>query len=71
MELGDNPAGTYKRPAGGFFLTPTRLFFMKFDGKKFEMRVNHKDDVMTGMLYERRRFLDDGRIIIARIRKNL
>ena len=35
------------------------------------MKINHKDDIMTGQLYGRRRFLEDDRIVVTRKRKNV
>ena len=35
------------------------------------MKINHKDDIMTGQLYERRRFLEGDRIVITRNGKNV
>ena len=43
---------------------------LKFDGKEFELKVNHKDDIMTGKLYEKFRFLEGDRIIVTKINKN-
>jgi len=41
-------------------------FQLKFDGKTFDLKVNHKDDIMTGKLYERYRFLEGNRIIVKK-----
>lgn len=49
-----------------FFPDANILFKMEFDGKTFELKVNHKDDVMTGQLYEKRRFLEGDRIIVKK-----
>ncbi len=45
-------------------------FRLKFDEKEFEMKVNHKDDIMTGQLYERYRFLEGDRIIVTKKKEN-
>ena len=49
-----------------FFPDEHETFKMEFDDKVYELKVNHKDDVMTGKLYERFRFLENDRIIITR-----
>ena len=49
-----------------FFPDANLPFNLKFDGKEFEMKVNHKDDIMTGQLYERYRFLEGDRIIVTK-----
>ncbi|MCH7648166.1 MAG: hypothetical protein IIA83_06135, partial [Thaumarchaeota archaeon] len=50
----------------GFFPESHKVFKLKFDGKVFELKINHKDDIMTGQLYERYRFMDGDRITIKR-----
>ena len=54
-----------------FFPDTGVSFDLEFDGGTFEMKVNHKDDIMTGQLYERRRFLEGDRIVVTRKRKNV
>lgn len=49
-----------------FFPDSLEIFKMKFDGKVFEMKVNHKDDIMTGQLYARHQFLEGHQIIVTR-----
>ena len=49
-----------------FFPEAHETFKLEFDGKVFDLKVNHKDDIMTGKLYERYRFLDGDRIIVKR-----
>jgi len=49
-----------------FFPDAHKVFKLKFDGKVFDLKVNHKDDVMTGQLYVRHRFMDGDRIIVKR-----
>jgi|GEM_PF-1484761 hypothetical protein len=53
----------------GFFPESGKVFKLKFGGKTFELKVNHKDDVMTGQLYEKHRFLEGDRITVT-IEKN-
>ena len=53
-----------------FFPESDVLFKLEFDNKTYDMKVNHKDDVMTGKLYERYRFMEDDRIIVKRVKKN-
>ncbi|WP_268544027.1 hypothetical protein [Candidatus Nitrosotenuis cloacae] len=49
-----------------FFPETGKIFSLKFDGKVFDLKVNHKDDVMTGQLYERHRFLEGDLIIVTK-----
>jgi hypothetical protein len=49
-----------------FFPEAHKVFKLKFDGKVFDLKVNHKEDVMTGKLYERYRFMEGDRIIMKR-----
>lgn len=49
-----------------FFPKAHETFKLEFDGKSYDLNVNHKDDIMTGKLYERYRFLDGDRIIVKR-----
>ena len=34
-----------------FFPKSHEIFKLKFEDKEYEMKVNHKDDIMTGQLY--------------------
>ena len=49
-----------------FFPEAREVFKLKFHGKTFDLNVNHKDDIMTGQLFERYRFLEGDRIIVTR-----
>ena len=49
-----------------FFPEANEIFKLKFDNKLYDMKVNHKDDVMTGQLHERYRFLEGDRIIVRK-----
>jgi len=49
-----------------FFPEALKIFKLKFDGNVFDLNVNHKDDIMTGMLYERYRFMEGDRITVKR-----
>jgi hypothetical protein len=49
-----------------FFPESSEIFKLKFDGKIFHLKVNHKDDIMTGQLYERHRFKEGDRIILKK-----
>jgi len=40
-------------------------FDVKFHGAVYRLKVNHKDDIMTGKLYERYRFLEGDRIVVT------
>jgi len=52
-----------------FFPEAHEIFKLEFDGKVYVLKVNHKDDVMTGPLYERFRFMENDRIIVT-MKKN-
>ncbi len=49
-----------------FFPESQKVFKIKFDGKVFDLNVNHKDDIMTGKLYERYKFMEGDRITVKR-----
>ena len=49
-----------------FFPDTDTIFKLEFDGDVYEMKINHKDDIMTGKLYARRRFLEGDRIILTK-----
>lgn len=49
-----------------FFPEALEIFKLKFDGKIFELKVNHKSDVMTGQLYERHKFNEGDKIILKK-----
>ena len=54
-----------------FFPDTDAVFKLEFDGDVYEMKINHKDDIMTGKLYVRRRFLEGDRIIIRKKKAKL
>ncbi len=54
-----------------FFPDANVPFKLLFDGKEYVLKVNHKDDIMTGQLYERHRFLEGDRIIVTRKRNGV
>jgi len=41
-----------------FFPQAHEPFVVKYDGKEFEMKVNHKHDLMTGQLYRNTKFVE-------------
>ena len=45
-----------------FFPAAHETFKMKFDDKTYDMKINHKDDIMTGQLYAVCRFLEGNTI---------
>ena len=47
-----------------FFPEQLKIFKLEFDDKTFELKVNHKDDIMTGQLYSRHKFQEGDRIIV-------
>ena len=49
-----------------FFPETDVPFELEFDGNVYDMKINHKDDIMTGKLYARRRFLEGDRIILTK-----
>ena len=49
-----------------FFPEAHEIFKLEFDGKVYDMKINHKEDIMTGQLYARFRFLENDRIIISK-----
>lgn len=53
-----------------FFPEQHEIFKMEFDGKVYEMKVNHKDDIMTGQLYERFHFREGDRVIVKKKDRN-
>ncbi|MEO9309606.1 MAG: hypothetical protein ABI337_04860 [Nitrososphaera sp.] len=50
-----------------FFPETGKIFRLSFDGKTYDMKVNHKDDIMTGQIYERYHFREGDRIIVKRM----
>ena len=54
-----------------FFPESLVEFIIEFHGKKYDLKVNHKDDIMTGKLYYFYRFLEGDRIIVKKKDKNL
>lgn len=53
-----------------FFPDANETFTLKFHDKTYEMKVNHKDDIMTGQLYALYRFLEGDRIIVTKKNEN-
>ena len=49
-----------------FFPDANVPFKLEFDGRKYDLKVNHKDDIMTGQLYERYHFLEGDKIIVKK-----
>ena len=49
-----------------FFPESGKIFKLKFHEKTFDMKVNHKEDIMTGQLYHLYQFLEGHRIIITK-----
>lgn len=54
-----------------FFPETLELFKLEFDNRIFELKLNHKDDIMTGQLYQRHQFMEGDRVIITKKRKDL
>lgn len=53
-----------------FFPEAHETFNLKFDGKTYELNVNHKDDIMTGKLYEKYRFMEGDMIVVKKKNKD-
>jgi len=49
-----------------FFPEAHKMFQLEFHKHVYEMKINHKDDVMTGQLYEKYYFLEGNRITIKK-----
>lgn len=49
-----------------FFPDAHEVFTLKFHGKTYEMKVNHKDDIMTGQLYATHQFLEGHSITVTK-----
>jgi len=49
-----------------FFPLAHEIFKLKFHNKRYDMKVNHKDDIMTGQLFEKYRFLEGDSILITK-----
>ncbi len=41
-----------------FFPKAHEIFKLKFDGREYDLKVNHKGDVMTGQLYNACKFFE-------------
>ena len=54
-----------QKAARDFFPEVHKIFQLKFHGHIYEMKINHKDDIMTGQLYEYR-FLEGDSIVITK-----
>ena len=52
-----------------FFPVAHEIFKLVYDGNEFEMKVNHKDDLMTGQLYNIRRF-PEGTVLHFTLKKS-
>ena len=53
-----------------FFPEAGEIFKLKFHDKTYELKVNHKDDVMTGQLYHTHHFLENDQITVTKKGKN-
>ncbi len=60
-----------KKEDRNFFPENYEIFKMEFDRKTYDMKINHKDDIMTGQLYERFKFLEGDRIIVTKKKNGL
>lgn len=53
-----------------FFPESSVIFKISFHDEIYELKVNHKDEIMTGKLYERYRFLEGDEIIVIKKKDN-
>jgi len=53
-----------------FFPESLVPFKLNFHSEIFELTVNHKDDIMTGQLYEKYKFLEGDKIIVTKKKEN-
>ena len=66
----DTDTGISKRQTVTFFPDSGVVFKLKFHKQTFELKVNHKDDVMTGQLYHLYHFREGDQIIVTKKGKN-
>lgn len=52
-----------------FFPPAHEIFELKFHNKVYELKINHKGDVMTGLLYADYKFFEDNKIKIKKTGK--
>ncbi len=52
-----------------FFPKSGEIFVLSFHNVQYQMKVNHKDDIMTGKLYNKYRFLEGDRITVTKNEK--
>lgn len=53
-----------------FFPESLVSFKLEFHDKIYILKVNHKDDIMTGKLYEKYRFLEGNEITVIKKKNN-
>ena len=53
-----------------FFPESSVSFNLKFHDEVYELKVNHKDDIMTGKLYAKYRFLEGDKITVTKKKEN-
>jgi len=49
-----------------FFPPTDKIFKLKFHDKVYDLKINHKDDIMTGQLYADYKLLDGDSITIKK-----
>ncbi len=49
-----------------FFPLAHEVFKLEFHGKAYDLKVNHKEDIMTGQLFEKYRFLQGDSIVVKK-----
>jgi len=57
-----------KKEDRDFFPEAHEIFKLKFEDKEYEMKVNHKDDIMTGQLYNVYKFPEGTTISVEKKR---
>jgi len=53
-----------------FFPPAHQTFKLKFHNKTYELKVNHKEDIMTGKLFQDYKFFEGNEIVIKKIKGN-
>jgi len=49
-----------------FFPPAHEIFKLEFHDREYELKVNHKDDIMTGKLFEHYRFFEGDSITVKK-----
>jgi len=55
-----------KKDERSFFPAAHEIFELEFNEKIYNMKINHKDDIMTGQLYADYQFFEGNSIVIKK-----